>query len=339
MNIRSDAHDSKVPVIDVHTHMMSREYIEVIRKHGGKYTIDTVVGGKEVIHRNGAPFTTLFDEMYDYDLRIKNMDKAGVDIAVVSLTCPSVYWGGEEVSVSTTRLMNDHMAAARNSHPKRIRYFATLPWQYPAAAIKALDEALANGASGVMVLASIEEEALIGEKYAPIWKKIDEHALPVLVHPTTPPGLDQMDMRAYNLVPPIGFMFDTTLCIAKMIFDGFFDTYPNLKIIASHGGATLPYLIGRMDRCHEMMPPARVKISEPPSTYLRRCYADAVVYSVGCLQLCIDAFGEENVMYGSDYPHNIGDMAGCLSRVNSLMPPQRDKVRGLNAQRIFNVNF
>jgi len=327
----------QVPVIDVHTHMMSHEYIDVIKKHGGDYTIGKIVGGQEAIHRKGAAFMTLYDEMFDYEVRVKNMDKAGVDIAIVSLTCPSVYWGGEDLSVSTTKLMNDHMSAAQKSHPARIRYFATLPWQYPEAAIKQLEQALDNGAVGVMVLANIAGEPLISPKLAPIWEQINKHALPVLVHPTTPPGLEALEMREYNLVASIGFMVDTTLAISKMIFDGFLDRYPNLKIIASHGGATLPYIIGRLDRCHETMPPCRVKISERPSSYMRKIYLDSVVYNVASLMMGIDVCGEDNVLYGSDYPHNIGDMAGCLSRVDALQPTQRDKVRGLNAMKIFNL--
>jgi len=330
---------NNVPVIDVHTHMVSREYIDVIKQRGGDYTVDTIVGGQTAIHRKGAPFMTLFDEMFDYGLRIKNMDKAGVDVSIVSLTCPSVYWGGEDLSVSTTELMNGHMFAAQKSHPSRIRYFATLPWQYPDAAIRQLDRALDNGAVGVMVLANIAGEELISERLAPVWKHIDKHALPVLVHPTTPPGLEAMEMRAYNLVASIGFMFDTTLALTKMIFDGFLDRYPNLKIIASHGGATLPYIIGRLDRCHETMPPCRVKISNAPSSYMRKIYIDSVVYNVSSLMMGIDVCGEDNILYGSDYPHNIGDMAGCLSRVNALQSAQRDKARGLNAMRIFNLGL
>ena len=328
---------SKVPVIDVHTHMVSAEYIEILRKQGGPtYSVGQIIGGQQAIHRNGAPFMTLFNEMFDYDMRVKNMDKAGVDIAVVSLTCPSVYWGGKEVSVSTTRMMNKNMRDAHRNYPDRIQYFATLPWQYPEESVLELETAVSEGAVGVMVLANIEGKSLTDEQFTPIWEAIDRHALPVLLHPTTPQGIDLMEMLKYNLVASVGFMADTTLALSRMIYDGFFDRYQKLKIIGSHGGGALPYLIGRLDRCHEMMPPCRVKISEPPSSYLRRVYLDAVVYNVASLMLAIDTVGEENVMYGSDYPHNIGDMSGCLARVNALQPAQRDKVRSRNAMKIFN---
>jgi aminocarboxymuconate-semialdehyde decarboxylase len=68
---------------------------------------------------------------------------------------------------------------------------------------------------------------------------------------------------------------------------------------------------------------------------MSRIYADSVVFSQDVLALCIEEFGADNVMYGSDYPHTIGDMPGCLARVDALPDAQRDKVRGRNAQRIF----
>jgi aminocarboxymuconate-semialdehyde decarboxylase len=139
------------------------------------------------------------------------------------------------------------------------------------------------------------------------------------------------------LVVPVGFMFDTTLALSRMIFDGFFDKYTHLKIIGAHGGGALPYLIGRLDRCYEKIDPARETISAAPSTYMDRLFLDAVVYSQESLNLAIHSVGESNVFYGSDYPHNISDMPGCLARVNALSAGVRDKVRGRNAEKIFNL--
>ena len=123
-----------------------------------------------------------------------------------------------------------------------------------------------------------------------------------------------------------------------MILSGFIDSYPNIKIIAGHGGATLPYLAGRMDRCHEMIPACADVINEKPSSYLQRIYYDTVLYDQRALELCIAVAGSpDNVLYGSDYPHNLGDMAGCLVRVDSLPADQASRIRSKNAERIFNL--
>jgi aminocarboxymuconate-semialdehyde decarboxylase len=132
-------------------------------------------------------------------------------------------------------------------------------------------------------------------------------------------------------------MFDTSLAVSRMIFDGFLDRYPNLKLIAAHGGGALPYLAGRLDICFDNMPACRERISERPSTYLKKIYYDSVVFQQESLELAIRVGGADRVLYGSDYPHNIGDMKGCLARVDALPSPQRDAVRGGSAMRIFRL--
>jgi len=161
--------------------------------------------------------------------------------------------------------------------------------------------------------------------------------LPVLVHPTAPPGTKQLDVVKYNLIASVGFMFDTSLAVSRMIFDGFFERYPDLKLIAAHGGGALPYIAGRLDICYENMPACRERISIRPSNYLKRIFYDSVVFQQESLELAIKVGGADNVLYGSDYPHNIGDMKGCLARVDALAPATRDAVRGGNAQRIFRL--
>ena len=142
----------------------------------------------------------------------------------------------------------------------------------------------------------------------------------------------------WNLVPPIGFVFDTSLALARCIYDGFLDRYPNVKLIAGHGGGALPYLIGRLDFCHERIPTCGARTKERPSNYMRRIYVDTVLFRQDAMQMCVDVCGPENVLYGSDYPHNIGDMTGCLGRVDALGGELRHLVRGRNAAKILNLS-
>ena len=329
---------TRSPVIDVHTHMLTHEWVSLLESHGRpSYTLKAVSGGLRAIHLDGAPFMTPVPNMFDWEARIANMNKAHVDIAVTSLTCPNVYWGSAEVSLKAARVANDDMASAQKSWPDRIRWFASLPWQHESLALQELKRACENGAVGVMVLANIAGKPLTEKSFEGIWQEIDRRALPVLVHPTAPPGVAQMGMHEFQLTAPIGFTFDTSLAIARCIYDGFFDRYPNLKLIASLGGGALPYLVGRLDICWDNIPAARAKTAEPPRNYMRRIYVDSVVFRQDVLDMCVSVCGPDNVLYGSDYPHTIGDMAGCLSRVDALPDGVRHQVRGWNAQRIFRL--
>ncbi|MEE8532146.1 MAG: amidohydrolase family protein [Alphaproteobacteria bacterium] len=324
-------------VIDVHTHMLDAKWLELLRTRGDRYSVAPITGDLEGIYRDGALFMTPMPGHFDYDLRVKDMDAAGVDLAIVSLTCPNVFWGGEAVSSEAAQIVNDSMVEGQTAHPARIRWLASLPWEYPERALAELKRACDAGAVGVMVMANVAGRHLTEDRFAPIWREIDARALPVLVHPSEPPGTPEMDMTRYSLASTVGFMFDTTLAITRMIFSGFIDRYPNLKIIAAHVGATTPYLAGRMDRSWEMTVPGKEAISTPPSEYMRRIWYDAVTYQQEALELCLNVGGADKLMYGSDYPHDIGDMKGCLARVDALPADQREAVRHANAERIFRL--
>jgi aminocarboxymuconate-semialdehyde decarboxylase len=325
-------------VIDVHTHMLSERWLDLLRAHGApRYEVRPSQDAPYGIFLDGAPFMTPQPGHWDYKLRIREMDRARVDLALVSLTCPNVYFGGAEASAEAARTVNDEMAEAQSAYPDRVRFLASLPWEYPDRAVAELERAVGHGAVGVMVLANVAGASLTDPRFAPVWAAIDARALPVLVHPTAPPGTPAMDLRAYNLIASVGFMFDTSLAIARMIFDGFLDRYRRLKIIAAHAGAALPYLVGRLDTCHRHMNACRVKIQRRPSHYLRRIWYDAIAYTDAALRLCLDVAGPERVLYGSDYPHNIGDMKGLLRRVDRLPSRTARLVRGANAERLFRL--
>lgn len=322
-------------IIDVHTHAYTREYLELLRSRGGVYSLKMRPDGKEEIFRGDTPVALPQPGHLDYDLRIRQMDEHRIDVAIVSLTCPNCYWGGEQTSVEVARQSNDSMAAAQKKYPGRILWYTSLPWEYPKRAVEELTRTMDNGASGVMVLANIQGRSLTDPFFAPIWQAIDDRGLPVLVHPTDPPGAGAMDMGKYDLSWAVGFMADTTLCFARMIFDGFLDLYPNMKLIASHGGGTLPYLVGRFDKGDEVELPSRRRIRERPSAYLKRIWYDSICYSAQALNYLISIVGVDRVLYGTDYPHQVHDMAGMLAKTEVMPPADRYAIREGNASRLF----
>ncbi|HPF45834.1 MAG: amidohydrolase [Alphaproteobacteria bacterium] len=324
-------------VIDVHTHAYTREWYEILRKFGGEYNIQIRPDGKEEIFKENTPVAFPQPGHFDYDLRIKQMDATGIDISIVSLTCPNVYWGGEEISCKAAVASNDSMVEAQNKYPDRIRWYTSLPWEYPERAVKELERSCALGASGVMVLANIAGRSLTDPIFAPIWTEIDRRGLPVLLHPTDPPGALSMDMGLYDLSWSVGFMFDTTLAVTRMIFDGFFDKYPNLKLIASHGGGALPYLVGRFEKGDEVELAERRKMKRKPTDYLRHIYYDCINYDARAMQYLISIVGHEHVMFGTDWPHQVFDTKGAFANTALLPDDQCKAIRSGNALKVFNI--
>ena len=324
-------------IVDVHTHMFTRRWLELLRSSGGPYRVQVRPDGRDEIYRGPTPVVFPQPGHFDYDLRIRTMDANGFDISIVSLTCPNVYWGGEEVSVAAARESNDTMAEAQIAHPGRIRWFTSLPWEYPRAAVDELARSCDRGASGVMVLANVAGRSLTEDAFAPIWAEIDRRALPVLVHPGEPPGADAMDMGRFDLSWSVGFMFDTTLALTRMIFDGFLDRYPNLKLIASHGGGTLPYLVGRFEKGDEVELPQRRRMTAKPTDYLRRIWYDCITYDLGALRYLISVVGPERVLFGTDWPHQVHDVVGSLANTAALAADECEAIRGRNAIALFGL--
>ncbi len=325
-------------VIDIHTHMFGNSWLEMLHKHGGPtYSAGTMEDGRDYLIEKGAAACALEKEAFDYDARIVAMDAHGIDLGIVSLTSPNVYWGGEEISCETARLANNEMAAGEAAYPDRIRWFASLPFEYPDKAIIELHRAIDKGAVGVMATASINGKHLIDPLFEPVWAEINKLSLPVLIHPTAPFGSKEAEFGIERiLMPGAGFMFDTTIGIARMAVDGFFERFQDLKIIASHGGGYIPYVNGRIDMFFQVETLNKLKIDKLPSEYFSRIYYDAVLYDPGALALCIDIAGPEKVLFGTDFPMPC-DVPKLFEMIGTRPTDEIKAIKGGNAMKLFGL--
>jgi len=146
-----------------------------------------------------------------------------------------------------------------------------------------------------------------------------------------------MDMGRYDLSWSVGFMFDTTLAVTRMIFDGFMDRFPNVELIVAHGGAALPYVVGRFEKGDEVELPSRRRMQRKPTDYLRRLWYDCITYDLGALRYLISVVGPDRVLFGTDWPHQVHDVKGSLANTAALPPEQRDAIRGGNARALFDL--
>jgi aminocarboxymuconate-semialdehyde decarboxylase len=140
-------------------------------------------------------------------------------------------------------------------------------------------------------------------------------------------------------MPLVGFLFDTTLAAAKLVFAGVPERYPDIKWILSHLGGAIPYLGERLDRGWEAFPDCRVNISKMPTDYLRRFYFDTVNFDPMAVRLAVDFAGAGQVLAGSDYPHQIGSipkMKECLSDLR-VTDAERKMILGENAKRVYGL--
>lgn len=330
-----DATQAASPVVDVHTHMFSRRWSETLRAAGDANVRVASAPQGDAISYRWSGIGVLGPEIYDWDRRIREMDGAGVEIALIGLTAPNVYWGTRAISARAAHEINDDFAAAQKRYDGRIRWLASLPWDHVDDALAELRRAREAGAVGVCTLTNILGRPLTHAHYEPIWREIEAMRLPSFIHPTLPFD-DGMGLSQYDLANAVGFTSETTLCFARMIMDGFLDRFPRLDMIACHGGGALPYLATRIDRCWDKMLPVK-HIKDAPSTYLGRLYFDSIVYDQPTLEYLVRCVGAQRMLYGSDYPFSLADLSGMLGRVDALPAAERAAIRSGNARRLFNL--
>jgi len=311
---------------DLHTHYYPDAFFRLIEQVGGAFSFGSDPTGRTIIRYRGARFFGITPPMTDPALRIEDMDRVGIDVEVLSLSTPNVYFAPPERQAEVAHLVNDAYAELAARHPKRFKGFASIPMDDPDAALRELertqDELRLNG---VVVLSNINGRALTDARYRPFFVECDRRRVCVFIHPMIPASAEPF--AEYVLGPIIGFPFDTTLAVARLCYAGVFRELPNIRWILGHLGGAVPYLMERMDNGWRDFAECRANIDELPSVYLKRLYYDTVSFSAPSLRLARELVGADHLVMGSDYPHLLGSIDRAVSSIESLDVPAPDKER------------
>ncbi len=314
------------PKLDLHTHYYPQVYFEKIRELPSEFAFDKSPSGQTIIKYRGARFFGVTPPMTDVVKRLDDMDRVGIDVQVVSLSTPNVFFTDAPHQVEIARMVNDAYAELIAQHPARFKAFASIPMDAPDAALaelhRAIDELKMNG---VILLSNIGGKPLTSPEYRPFFAEANRMKLCILLHPMLPANTEPF--REYVLGPIVGFMFDTTLAVARMCFDGMLREFPDIRWIVGHLGGAVPYLMERMDNGWRDFPECRAKIDELPSVYLRRLYYDTVNFNPHMLNMARAMFGADHLVMGSDYPHLLGSIDRAVSSIENLDIPEEEKQR------------
>jgi aminocarboxymuconate-semialdehyde decarboxylase len=323
-------------IIDVHNHFYPPEFIAAIKKGPSKFTVEEDADGNPVLCSPGDK-NFVVPGHRDIDYREKVIADAGIDVQVITLTAPGTTMEEPKQSVYLASLVNDALAKIKSERSKQFTSLATLPLNDPAASVKELERAMSLGFAGVMVYASVEGVALRDRRYLPLWERANDLGAVVHIHPNYPAGVEAM--QDYWLMPLVGFMFDTTLAAAGLVFAGIPKRFPRIKWILGHLGGAIPYLAERLDRGFEAYPECRVNIDRHPSEYLKTFFYDTVNFDPKALRLAVDFAGPGQLLAGSDYPHLISSMSKMMESINALQISAAEKamILGGNAARLYGI--
>ena len=241
------------------------------------------------------------------------------------------YWEDAAVAAHFSRRQNEAIQAVVQKHPDRFVGFGSVPLQSVADSIAIAEEAKSMGLKGLEIGNAVGDKPLDDPLFAPFFEAAQNLDLLLFVHPLEG-GLDTDDPLAPILGNVLQFTFRTTLMVERMIVQGMFEKYPNLRLCLSHGGGLLPFNIWRLDHSYGLRPQLKKIIPHKPSEYLKRLYFDSIVHSVAALQYLVQVAGSDRVVIGTDYPMAMGDF-GCVDKVNALdlSPADRELILGGNA--------
>jgi aminocarboxymuconate-semialdehyde decarboxylase len=326
--------------IDFHNHYYPPGYMEKFQDWGGSRFefYPQKKSGMLIVKQKGARFLAITPEHTSVEKRLEDMDRLGVDMQVLTLTSPSVYFSTRKRNLYLSKISNDFFAELCQKHPKRFSAFATLPLLNTDDAAAELHRAVKDlGMKGVVFGSNIDGKHLHVKEFWPLYKEIQKLDIPIMLHPMVPPRPEPF--AEFVLVPLVGFCMDTTVSVAKMVFSGLFEKYPKLTMILPHLGGTLPFLMERLDMGYAAYAECKPNIPKPPSHYLKRFYYDTVSFSIPALMCTYLAVGADHMVMGSDYPHVIGDIDRCVTSIQELKitKQEKKKILGGNGKKILKL--
>ena len=192
-------------------------------------------------------------------------------------------------------------ADAAKKHPEKFVAFACVPLGSVDDAIEELEHAVGElGMRGLILGTNVIGKPLNAPEFRPFFETLNRMKLPVLIHPMYPDWPEYFS--EYKLDLWLGWPFETTLAVSRMILSGMFDDFPDFPLIISHLGGNLHYMCERIGSAFHLG-----SSKEEPMEYLRRFSYDTagpvVAAAVGC---AIEMFGSPKILFGSDYPFGPG---------------------------------
>lgn len=324
-------------IVDVHNHFYPPSYIDLLRSGESVVTVKMDSDGNPEIHYPGD-YNVAVPGHRDIAYRQGVLQREGVDTQVISLTTPGTHVETPAHAATYASLVNDAFAAIVAECSPRFAALATLPLNDPKASVIEFRRAVQNlGFPGAMLFSNVNGVALADRRYWPLYEVANELGAVLHIHPTNP--INVQAMESYWLMPLVGFLFDTTIAAAHLVFSGVGERFPRINWVLSHLGGAIPYLAERLDRGYHAFKECRANIPRPPSSYLKQWYYDTVNFDKNALELAVQFAGAGHILAGSDYPHAIGSISSMKSSVTSLDVSETEKagIFGGNAARLYRL--
>lgn len=258
------------------------------------------------------------ETLHDVEARLRLLDEFGEYQQILSLSQPPLdALGGPDETPALARLANDGMGAMCRAHADRFPSFLlSPPMNNPEAALAEIDRAVGElGACGVQIHSNVAGRALDEPMFLPVFERMTQHDLPVFLHPARPmshPDYLAEEVSKYEIWWGLGWAYETSAAMARIVFSGMFDKLPGLKILAHHWGAYIPHAEGRITPHWEgrssqsdelSYGPLSDRLKRPAIEYFKAFYADTAMFGARAASQCgLDFFGADRSLFATDCP-------------------------------------
>ena len=332
--------------IDIFTHVLPPGYFERYMKVAPEY--------KDVGKRmRGVPM------LWDLDIRFRVMDRFDDYEQVLSLPTPPIeVFSTPAQAIDLARAANDGMAELVQRYPARFAAFvASLPLSDPDAAARELQRAVGDlGARGFQLFSNILGKPITAPEFLPLFELAAARDVPIWLHPYRGPDFSDYkteDRSQYEIWWTFGWPYDTSAAMARIVFAGYFDRFPNLKMIVHHMGAMVPYFEGRVGpgwdqlgaRTSDVDLSAVLKtLAKRPLDYFKMFYADTALFGAYEATVCgLKFFGPDRVVFASDAPFDpekgpmyIRETIAIVDRL-PIGEPERERIYWRNAAALLKL--
>ena len=312
--------------IDTHCHAYPQGYLDGI-KQAGIPDWDNVRGAVIPV------WTSLED-------RLAEMDALGVDVSVLSLSSPGVYFDDDDVNLALARVMNDFLVEMHGRSQARLYGFASIPLANNEMAVEELRRVVGRpGVVGAILPTSMRGKPIDSPEFWPFLEEADRQNLTVFVHPEGPKWMKNVgEFRIHTM---INYPLETTITAYRIVFRGVLDRFPNISWVLSHLGGAIPYIYNRADWVARRFPDeCPVNISQAPSEYFKRFYYDtALNYRRGPIYCALDLIGADHLVFGTDTPWAIGEPPKTVECLESIGLPKgvKEKILSKNAAKLLGI--
>lgn len=323
------------PVIDFHAHVIDPEVYKQCIDH----SVATGFGARPMpMPDKGSPMWNLFGGMLDPQLQIADMDRKGIDIGVISTSTvvQSTSWAEPALAAQLDRRANEGIAAWVEQYPERFIGTFTLPMQDVDTALKELDYAVSGLRLKIANVSSNIGGVYLGDpKNRPFWEAVRDCGVTVLIHPH---GVTDPHFQKFALWNGVGQPIEETLVMASLIYEGIFETFPDVKVVIVHGGGYLPHYTARLDRNVTAHPVSTKNIKRLPTEYLGCFYYDSCVYGPSVLEALVRRVGADRIILGTDFPFGEQDPVGAIEKTPGISRQDVEKIVSRTPAQILGIS-